>query len=57
MHRELARQREADFRRAADNARRAAEVRRERPSLVTFTRPVAALEALSLLPRRRPRTA
>jgi hypothetical protein len=57
IHRELARQREADFHRAADNARRAAEVRRELPVVTTINRPFAALEALGLLMRRRPRTA
>jgi hypothetical protein len=57
IHRELAKQREADFHRAADNARRSAQVHRERPSLVTFAPAVAALDALGMLMRRRPHTA
>jgi hypothetical protein len=57
IHRELAREREADFRRAADNARRAAQVRRETPLLATFTPAVAAIEALRLFALRRPRPA
>ena len=57
IHRELAREREADFRRAADNARRAAQVRREVPLRATFMPAVAAIEALGLFARRRLRLA
>jgi hypothetical protein len=54
LHREIARQREVDFRRDAEQARRAAHVRRELPLLAGFTPALAAFEALGFLARRRP---
>jgi hypothetical protein len=52
LHREIARQRQADLHREAELARRAAHVRRERPSILSFTPALAKWEALSLLTRR-----
>jgi hypothetical protein len=53
LHREIARQRELDFQREAEAARRATHVRRELPSLVSFTPVFARWEGLSFLGRRR----
>jgi hypothetical protein len=53
LHREIARHREADFRREADLARRSAHVRREVPSILSFTPVLARVEALGFLARRR----
>ena len=49
IHRELARQRQADLLREADVARLAAKVKREAPRTITFAQPVAMLQALSFL--------
>ena len=54
LHREIARQREADFRREADLARRSAHVKRELPLILSFTPSFAWLEALNMITRRRP---
>jgi hypothetical protein len=54
IRRELARQREADFRRDADLARRSAHVKRELPTPAVLTSVLAALEGLGSLVRRRP---
>jgi hypothetical protein len=53
LHSEIARQRELDFRRDAEAARRAAHVRRELPSLASLTPAFARWEALHFLGRRR----
>jgi hypothetical protein len=53
LHREIARQRAADFHRDAELARRAAHVKRELPSILSFTPVRARWEGLNLLPRRR----
>jgi hypothetical protein len=59
IHRELARQKQADLLREADAARLAAKVRRDVPTILTFAQPVAMLQALSFLGRsgRRPQPA
>ena len=54
IHRELARQKQADLLREADVARLAAKVDRNRyhvPTNITFAQPVAMLQALSFLGR------
>ena len=53
LHRELGRQREVDFRRDAELARRAAHVKRELPSIAVFTPALAGFEALRFFARRR----
>jgi hypothetical protein len=53
LHQEIARQRQLDLRREADTARRAAQVRREVPSIVSFTPVFARWEGLAFLSRRR----
>jgi hypothetical protein len=53
LHREIARQREADFRREAELARHASRVRRELPSILSFTPVMARAEGLAFLRRRR----
>ena len=62
IHRELARQKQADLLREADVARLAAKVKRDRnhvPTNITFAQPLAMLQALSFLGRgaRRPQPA
>jgi hypothetical protein len=62
IHRELARQKQADLLREADVARLAAKVKHNRshvPTIITFAQPVAMLQALSFLGRggRRPQPA
>jgi hypothetical protein len=62
IHRELARQKQADLLREADAARLAAKVKVKRndvPTILTFAQPVAMLQALSFLGRggRRPQPA
>ncbi len=52
IHRELARQKQADLLREADVARLAAKANRNRnhvPTIITFAQPVAMLQALSFL--------
>ncbi|HYM64234.1 MAG TPA: hypothetical protein VES61_06100 [Gaiellaceae bacterium] len=49
IHRELARQRHADLLREAESARRAAKVKREVPTILTFAPPITMLQALSFL--------
>ena len=51
IHRELARQTQADLLREADAARLAAKVKRNHVPTITFTQPVAMLQALSFLGR------
>jgi hypothetical protein len=61
IHRELARQKQADLLREADVARLAAKVKRDRNHVptITFAQPIAMLQALSFLGRggRRPQPA
>jgi hypothetical protein len=62
IHRELARQKQADLLREADVARLAAKVKRDRnhvPTTITFAQPFGLLQALSFLGRggRRPQPA
>lgn len=54
IHRELARQRQADFLREAEQARLAAKAPHELPSVAVFSRALGALHGLSLLARREP---
>jgi hypothetical protein len=51
IHRELARQKQADLLRDAETARLAAKVKRDVPMILTFAPPVAMLQALSFLGR------
>jgi hypothetical protein len=51
IHLELARQKQADLLRDADAARLAAKVKRNHVPTITFTQPVAMLQALSFLGR------
>lgn len=53
LHREIARQRQAELHRDAELARRAAHARRDVPAIVSFTPVFAKWEALNLLHRRR----
>jgi hypothetical protein len=59
IHQELARQRNAEFIREAEQARLAAKCKREVPTILTFAQPRAMLRALFFLGRgtRRPQPA